>query len=77
MTVRRVSASRQHLCGHPRCSIVIDKRFLMCLPHWQAVPVSLRREVLQAFSAWRTDPGNGTKLLALQRKQAEAIRMVS
>lgn len=75
--IHRVNADRQHLCAHLRCSVVIDRRFLMCLPHWQAVPVELRREILQAFSTWQQDPGNGEKLLTLQRKQAEAIGLVS
>ena len=65
------------VCPHPRCQVVIDRRFLMCLPHWSHVPVTLRRELKQALDAWRKDPSDGAKLFALQRKQAEAIALVS
>lgn len=76
--VKRKSLPRATtVCPHPRCSLVIDRRFLLCLAHWNAVPVTLRREIYQALDAWRKDPSDGTKLLALQRKQAEAIALVS
>lgn len=65
------------ICPHPRCQVVIDRRFLLCLPHWSAVPVTLRRELKQALHAWLSDPSDGAKLLTLQRKQAEAIALVS
>lgn len=74
---RRVLPSTTRVCPHPRCSVVIDRRYLLCLVHWNAVPATLRREILQALDAWRKDPGDAQKLLTLQRKQHEAIRLVS
>lgn len=74
---RGIPAHAARTCPHPKCSIVIDRRFLLCLEHWLAVPVTLRREVRVAFDAWRNDQSNGQKLLTLQRKQAEAIALVS
>lgn len=74
---RRVLPNTTKVCPHPRCSVVIDRRYLLCLTHWNAVPASLRREILQALDAWRNDPSDAQKLLALQRRQHEAIRLVS
>lgn len=74
---RKTLPGTTKVCSHPPCSVVIDRRYLLCLTHWNAVPVSLRREILQALDAWRKDPGDAQKLLTLQRKQHEAIRLVS
>lgn len=75
--LNQASPQEAKICAHPRCRIVIDRRFLLCLPHWGHVPVTLRRELKQALDAWRKDPANGEKLFALQRKQSEAIALVS
>lgn len=74
---RRVLPNTTKVCPHPRCSVVIDRRYLLCLKHWNAVPATLRREILQALDAWRKDPSDAQKLLALQREQHEAIRLVN
>lgn len=74
---RKVLPNTTKVCPHPRCSVVIDRRYLLCLEHWNAVPPSLRREILQALDAWRKDPSNADKLFTLQRKQHEAIGLVS
>lgn len=70
--------SRGHkLCGHPRCSVVISPRFLMCLQHWNAVPMPLRLQIWAALHAWTNDPSSAQKLTTLQQLQAEAIALVS
>lgn len=67
----------QKLCAHPRCSVVIARRFLMCLTHWNRVPLPLRLQIWAAAQAWQNEPSNGQKLFALQQLQAEAIALVS
>lgn len=74
---RKVLPNTTKVCPQTRCSVVIDRRYLLCLAHWNAVPATLRREILQALDAWRKDPGDAQKLLTLQRKQHEAIRLVN
>lgn len=77
MRIHRTNAQRQKLCAHPRCSVVIAHRFLMCLDHWNAVPKPLRMQIWAALTAWTNDPGNPRKLMDLQRLQGEAIALVS
>jgi hypothetical protein len=77
MRIHRNNTRGQKLCGHPRCSVVIARRFLMCLQHWHAVPMPLRLQIWAALKAWENDPGNGVKLNTLNALQAEAIRLVS
>lgn len=72
----RANTLGQKLCAHPRCSIVIARRFLMCLEHWNQVPMPVRLRVWEALQAWQDEP-SGQRLVALQQVQAEAIALVS
>jgi hypothetical protein len=75
--IHRINAKQQKLCAVPRCSIVISRRFLMCLAHWSSVPKGLRLQIWAALTAWTNDPSNGAKLNKLNALQAEAIGLVS
>ena len=79
MKVVRYSANAQKLCGKPDCPVVIGAAFLMCAPHWYAVPMSLRRKINAAFRAWQnsTAATEAETRFALRELQAEAIALVS
>lgn len=77
LRTHRTNVLRQKLCAHPRCSVVIAHRFLMCLTHWNEVPQPLRLQIWAALAAFERDMSDGTKLMTLQRLQGEAIRLVS
>lgn len=75
--IRRRNRIGQKLCAHPRCSIIISPRFLMCLEHWNAVPMPLRLKIWAALKQWQDDPSSAQRLITLQQLQAEAIALVS
>lgn len=77
MRLTRYNSRGDKLCSQRTCSTLINRRFLMCVTHWNAVPKELRLRIWAALRAFENAPSDGAKLHTLQQLQAEAIALVS
>lgn len=53
-----------HACAVPGCEKMIERKLLMCLAHWRAVPAPLRHAVSDTYH------GGGTGAYLAARKAA-------
>ena len=59
----------RHHCPVPGCQAMVQRGFLLCPNHWRALPMPLRRAIIETWN-------NGSPLRGYLRNVREALRWI-